>query len=67
MWHPSTIEPRMQTFSEVSGVTHGLPINATPLDFFHAFLSSRWYDTMAEQTNLYADLKAQQRGSQDPL
>ena len=65
-WHATTQGPRVSDFTKVPGITHQLPVDATPLDFFHLFLPSAWFDKMAFQTNLYATQKATQRGRPDP-
>lgn len=47
------------------GVSHNLPADATPFDFFSLLLPESFWSDVAEQTNLYAQQKQEEKGAAD--
>ncbi|KAK7106183.1 piggyBac transposable element-derived protein 4-like [Littorina saxatilis] len=44
------------------GVSHDLPVDATPFDYFSLLIPDKFWSDVAEQTNLYATQKQQEKG-----
>ena len=47
--------PTLQPFQLRQGPVHSLPLDATPLDYFHLFWGSDFFQLLSDQTNLYAE------------
>lgn len=52
-------------FCEPSGPVHNLPVGATPIEFLNQLLPDSFYDTLACQTNLYAEQIERESGKKD--
>ena len=59
--HPIDIRP----FTEDVGPTHNLPTGASPIHYFNLMFEDRFFQTIADQTNLYAEQQQQQNGTAD--
>ncbi|VDI11982.1 Hypothetical predicted protein [Mytilus galloprovincialis] len=53
-WSEQLEDIDIPDFSEMTGPVHMLPLNAQAVDFFQLFFEERFFQHLAEQTNLYA-------------
>ncbi|XP_061426844.1 uncharacterized protein LOC133354203 isoform X2 [Lethenteron reissneri] len=54
-------------FTESAGPSHGLPLDASVLDYFMLFWPDRLIDVFTQETNRYAEQKIAESGKADPL
>ncbi|XP_078730671.1 uncharacterized protein LOC144945910 isoform X2 [Lampetra fluviatilis] len=54
-------------FTESAGPNHGLPLDASVLDYFMLFWPDRLIDVFTQETNRYAEQKIAESGKADPL
>ena len=47
--------PTLKPFQLTQGPVHSLPLDTTPLDYFHLFRGSDFSQLLSDQTNLYAE------------
>ena len=65
-WSHTLHDVHVSDFAEETGPKHNLHPDAKPLEYFSLFLPQSFYETVAEETNRYADQKIALNGP-DPL
>ena len=65
VWSENLHDIRSDPFTAQTGVNHNLNDDARPLDYFHLYLPPHFFDTLAQETNRYAQQKIAQKA--DPL
>ncbi|XP_075929103.1 uncharacterized protein LOC116950672 [Petromyzon marinus] len=66
-WSRELRDVAVAPFTESAGPSHGLPLDASVLDYFMLFWPDRLFDVVTKETNRYAEQKIAESGKADPL
>ena len=64
-WSNNVDFKELEKYENVSGPKHSLPVDSSEKDFFELFVSTDFYNKVAEETNKYAALSQRKAGAVD--